>query len=205
MNQHIIFLNPKRPTAEDMCDVKVVPLAQHALLSYLMSRGIPIEVGTKYCQEVHYTIYARENFGLCFPNIVGGMEIMNVYFKGCYGVKAPSVIPIEKHKHTQACCVFEGFMDFLSYIVLSTSGRSEVIQLEPCDCIVLNSTSIVHKALPFIKVYQQAYCYLDNDSAGETAYLEIKEAMNGNAKNCCAMYAEYNDLNDYLLGKKRRR
>lgn len=203
--RHQTFLNPKRPEASEFRDVEVIPLQHHALLSYLLKRRIPLEIGMKYCREVHYEVYFKEYFGLCFLNIVGGMEIRNPYFKGCYGEKAPSVIPIEKGRHTESCCVFEGFMDMLSYYAFQKDDPcSAIVQREPCDCIVLNSTALVAKTIPFIDVYTHACCYLDNDEAGRAAFAKLSDAMPGKCTSFSFLYEEYNDLNDYLLGKMKR-
>ena len=54
-------------------------------------------------------------------------------------------------------------MDFLSYKVLEESGNSTLVHRTACDCIILNSTSIFQRAVPFIDVYLYAYSFLDND------------------------------------------
>ena len=195
------YFNPKRATPSDIRDIKVIPLENRALLSYLLSRGIPIEIGTRYCEEIHYTAFGKEFFGLCFKNVLGGMEIRNAYFKGCFGTKAPSLLPLDKQKHTEACCVFEGFMDFLSYQVLCEQKDSVVVGFQ--DCIVLNSTSLVNKTIPFIDVYDKVYCFLDNDEAGRGAAAQISESLLGKVVSRAQLYAGYNDLNDYLRGIKQ--
>ena len=119
--------------------VKTLPLRHPTLLNYLSSRGIPREIAVKYCREIHYSIRGREYYSVGFPNIVGGYELRNPFFKGCHGEKAPSVIPLSKSCRTECCCVFEGFMDFLSYHTLEQSGNRDVVQPFPCDSIVLNS------------------------------------------------------------------
>lgn len=199
------FFNPKRPTCSDFKDVRIEDLTHRALLSYMLNRGIPVDIGTRYCKEVHYSVYQKEYFGICFQNILGGMEIRNAFFKGCYGEKAPSVIPLSKERHTQCCCIFEGFMDFLSYLTLFKNGDSSIILSWPCDCIVLNSTSIVKKAIPFIQVYDHSYCYLDNDAAGQKAFESIAACIPDKATLMTHLYAEYNDLNDFLLRKPIRK
>ena len=130
-------------------DTRVEPLKHNALIKYLGSRNIPQDIGMKYCKEVHYTVGERRFFGLCFMNILGGMEIRSASFKGCHGVKAPSVIQVSKERRTPACCVFEGFMDFLSYMTLWERGDESIVQDVPCDCIVTNSTSLVRKGYTF--------------------------------------------------------
>lgn len=180
-------------------DKVVGPLKNNALLSYLGSRGIPPDIGMRYCKEVHYTVRNRRFFGLCFMNILGGMEIRSPSFKGCHGVKAPSVIHVSKERRTPACCVFEGFMDFLSYMTLWERGDDSVVQDVSCDCIVTNSTSLVRKAIPFIEVYEAAYCYFDNDDAGREAFYKIWSAVGDKASNMSGRYMGSNDLNDALM------
>ena len=135
-------------------------------------------------------------------SILGGMEVRNPFFKGAYGVKAPSIIHVEKERRTSACCVFEGFMDFLSYQTLKSQNDDKIVQPYPCDCIVLNSTSLVRKAIPFISVYEQAFCFLDNDLAGEQAYTYLASLVPGVVSLMSGNYMEYIDLNDYLKGIK---
>lgn len=186
--------------AEDpvMQAIRMEPLHHPVLMDYLRSRGIPKEIGQRYCKEAHYAIRGKEYFGIGFLNILGGVEIRNPFFKGSHGPKAPSIVPVEKGRHTEACCVFEGFMDFLSYRALERTKDADIIQPFPCDCVVLNSTALVKKAVPFIDVYSKAYCYLDNDNAGLGALKRLNEFMPGKVESSSARYRCYNDLNDYL-------
>ncbi len=183
-----------------LCKVSTVPLERPALKKYLSFRGILTEVSQKFCREAHYWIRGRQYYGVCFMNVLGGMEIRNLYFKGCHGTKAPSIIPVEKTGRTESCCVFEGFMDFLSYKTMEITGDKNVIQEQPCDCIVLNSTGMIKKTLPFIKVYSRVFCYLDNDDAGWEAFAKLEEVMPGKVVSCSSRYSSYNDINDYLRG-----
>ena len=201
--QPVVHTDLPRQRESEMLSVKVVPLSCMSLFSYLRSRCIPPDIGSRYCKEVHYKVRGKEFFGLCFLNILGGMEIRNPFFKGSFGVKAPSIISIEKEKRTEGCCIFEGFMDFLSYQTLKQLGNDGVLQLFPCDCIVLNSTSMVQKSYPFIDVYSRAFYYLDNDDAGRRAFEMLKHLMPGKVESCSAKYHSYNDVNDYLRAKVR--
>ena len=90
-------------------------------------------------------------------------------------------------------------MDFLSYMTLWERGDESIVQDVPCDCIVTNSTSLVRKAIPFIDVYQQAFCYLDNDDAGRDAFWKIWSAIGGRAYDMSGRYLGSNDLNDALM------
>ena len=134
-------------------------------------------------------------------NILGGMEIRNPFFKGSFGVKAPSVITLSKSERTPSCCVFEGFMDFLSYQTLLVRDNDPVINPVPRDCIILNSTSMVEKAVPFIQVYDVAFTYLDNDAAGQRASESIDASMADRTIRMSGQFSNFNDLNDYLINK----
>lgn len=92
-------------------------------------------------------------------------------------------------------------MDFLSYQVLCEQKDSVVVGFQ--DCIVLNSTSLVNKTIPFIDVYDKVYCFLDNDEAGRGAAAQIGELLFGKVESRAQLYAGYNDLNDYLRGIKQ--
>ena len=183
----------------DISGMRVEDLTSPRLLEYLESRGIPASIGRIYCKEAHYTVRDREYYGVAFMNILGGMEIRSRFFKGCHGVKAPTVVSVEKARRTTSCCVFEGFMDFLSYKVLEERGDGEIVQPFPCDCIILNSTSIIQRAIPFIGVYTIAYCYLDNDFAGTQALDTLDLLMPGRIFEMSSRFSSYNDLNDYLM------
>ena len=184
-------------------NMRVEELTSPRLLEYLESRGIPAAIGQRYCKEAHYTVRDREYYGVVFLNILGGMEIRSRSFKGCHGVKAPSVVSVEKTKRTSCCCVFEGFMDFLSYMVLEEKGVPDIVQSFPYDCIILNSTSIIQRAIPFIGVYHIAYCYLDNDFAGKQAFDTLDLLMPGRIFEMSTRFSPYNDLNDYLMQQPR--
>lgn len=186
-------------TGPQITDVKVTDLTSRALLSYLNTRHIPAEIGARFCREAHYTVRGRAYYGICFQNILGGMEIRNAYFKGCHGIKAPSVIPLSKQNRSDTCCIFEGFMDFLSYKTLIQKGHPT---LTDSDCIVLNSTSIVGKAVPFIDVYDKAFSFTDNDQAGRMALERIASAMPGKITSLSDLYLDFNDLNDFLMHEK---
>lgn len=194
-------MNPVRD-GDALRDIRVEPLTHRALFSYLLSRGIPSDIGLRYCREIHYTIHGKPFFALCFENLLGGMEIRNAFFKGCHGPKSPSIVYVSKQHRTASCCVFEGFMDFLSYMVLADGRNDSLIRRERCDCIVLNSTSMVQKSIPFIDVYEHAYCYLDNDAAGRKAFERIRDAVGDRVESLSSLYEGYDDLNDYLTGKR---
>lgn len=193
----------KQPDKPYLSNVQVEELTNPVLFRYLESRGIPAGIARRYCKEAHYTVRDREYYAIAFMNILGGMELRCQYFKGCHGVKAPSIVRADKAVRSPACCIFEGFMDFLSYKVLEESGNSTLVHRTACDCIILNSTSIIQRAVPFIDVYLYAYSFLDNDLSGKQAFSTINRLLPGRIHDMSNKYEPINDLNDYLVSGLR--
>ena len=50
--------------------------------------------------------------------------------------------------------------------------------------------------------YTAIHCYLDNDKAGLMAIEGIRERYPKKVCNEVMRYAEYKDVNDYLIGRK---
>lgn len=194
---------PPRPVEAEMKDVIVVPLRHHALFSYLQSRLIDADIGRMFCREVHYELRQRHYFALAFGNISGGYEVRNAYYKGCLNNKDISLIRHRNEETQERVCVFEGFMDFLSYLTLKQTGDNTVCIDMPCDYLVMNSVNNLRKALTHLQEYSCIHCYLDNDLAGQKTAETIAGMYGGRASDESGRYAEYKDLNDYLRGKKR--
>ena len=97
--------------------LEIVPLSSPALLAYLQERGINPSLAKRECREARFTHNGRRYFAIAFPNISGGYEIRNRYFKGCIAPKEISHIR-QSGEPKGTCFVFEGFMDYLSFLTL---------------------------------------------------------------------------------------
>lgn len=168
----------------------VLPLENPALLSYLKERGIDLDTARAHCSEVHYRVADKSYFAVGFRNDAGGWELRNRYFKGC-----TSKAPTTRSGDYPTCLVFEGFMDFLSYLTLKRAPNS------PHNIAVLNSVTNLSKAVPFIASHEQVYAYLDNDDAGRKATADLK-AVCRNLSDQSVHYRPHNDLNDYLRSRR---
>ena len=197
---------PISPNGERLTDqfrnVKVVDLNHKALKSYLQSRGIDLDIGENECKEVHYACNKKEYFAVAFPNIAGGYEIRNPYFKGCIAPKDISIIRKADRLKRDCCCLFEGFMDYLSYLTLVKLGRITEGS-ETLDYIILNSVGNISRGIEPIKKYEVIHCYLDNDDAGRRVVDALQELLGGKVCNMFAAYPLYKDLNDFLRNKKK--
>lgn len=178
--------------------LRIDPLTNPVLLSYLQERGIQSEIAKKTCKEVHFQNNGKWYFAVAFANRNGGYEIRNKYLKGSISPKDVTHIK----NGSDRCIILEGFIDYLSYLTLRAArpGNCQAVGNEP-DYVVLNSVSNVGKAIPLLKEYKNAFCLLDNDRAGRQAFREMEEA-GCPVKDRSGCYREYNDLNDFLLGKK---
>jgi hypothetical protein len=101
------------------------------------------------------------------------------------------------------CSIFEGFMDYLSFLTIAQKQTPGLDILNKQDYIILNSVANVSKAISVIENYKEKYCYLDNDTAGVSAFLEIQAKCEQNVEDMSATYREHNDLNEYLCQKKK--
>ena len=181
--------------------MEVKELDSPVLLSYLQGRGINLELAKKECCEVHFENNGKRYFAIGFRNMNGGYEIRNRYFKGCI---APKYITHIRHegRRNDACFVFEGFMDYLSFLTI----RSEKCPQMPCldwqDYIILNSVSNLHKAIDELAVYERIHCFFDNDRAGIEACRKIKEEYSYRVRDASHTYKDCKDLNEYLVRQR---
>ena len=190
------------PIEEEMENIKVRELNHYALLSYLRSRYIHEEIGRQYCREIHYELRKRHYFAIAFENKTGGYEVRNPYYKGCIKGKDISIIRYNKDIIQNQVCVFEGFMDFLSYMELNKKGDYHICVDCPTDFLVMNSVCNLKKSLVELEQYTAIHCYLDNDLAGQKTAETIAGLYGDRVTDRSESYYNYKDLNDYLRGKR---
>ncbi len=180
--------------------LEAVPLSSPALLSYLRQRGINTGLAKRECREVRYLTDGKPYFAVGFPNRSGGYEIRNKFFKGCIAPK--DITHIRQEQTRETCCLFEGFMDYLSFLTLRLERCPDRPDLDGQDYIVLNSTSNLSKAIRPLGGYGRIHCFLDNDKAGMEAVQELREEYGLRVRDASHIYGGYNDLNDFLCGKR---
>lgn len=178
--------------------LQVLPITHPALIKYLEERCIDIETARTVCKELHFDTRGKHYFGIGFPNIAGGYEIRNPFFKGCIAPKDISHFYAEEPKNV--CFVFEGFMDLLSFMTLR---RKENDGLKRQDYLVLNSVSNIQKALERLSQYDSVRCFLDNDEAGRNAYLQLSKELGKPVTDASTLYNGFKDLNEYLCAESK--
>ena len=174
------------PTAPQFTDVKVKSLSHPALLAYLRERGIPSDIATANCVEIHYWLHGKNYFAIGFPNEDGGYEIRNKFFKGSIPPKAVTLI----RQGSDTVNVYEGFVDFLSGMTLGYS-RTE-------DNLVLNSVANKEKAYKHLDGYDLIKCWLDNDDAGKKCLAALQKRYGDRVKDFSVVFRPYKEVNEYL-------
>ncbi|WP_290539941.1 toprim domain-containing protein [Alistipes sp.] len=179
--------------------LNITPLSSSALLDYLQERGINTALAKRECREARFTHNGKRYFAIAFPNLSGGYEIRNRYFKGCIAPKAISHIR-QSGEQRSACYVFEGFIDYLSFLTLRFERCPDMPELDAQDYMVLNSTANVPKALYSLGGYERIHCFLDNDRAGMEALQQIRREYAGTRqiRDASHIYGGCKDLNEYL-------
>jgi len=182
----------RQKTSSGIAVMKITPLSNSALVEYIKNRHINIEIAQRYCKDIYYTVNGKNYFSVGFRNDSGGYELSNPYFKG--SVSPKDVTTIRQGK--DACIVFEGFWDFLSYLTIKGIQESQF------DVAVLNSAANLSKAFEFLASHKEIYAFFDNDDTGKRAVRDLKTVCE-NVSDQSEFYANYKDLNDYLCNKKQ--
>lgn len=175
------------------------PLKHPALLQYLTKRGIDHDIARVYLSQVDFKAPQGGGtyFALGYP-AGDGFEARNALFKGFVG--NGKAVTFHDKQDTRLLQVFEGFMDFLSYL-------SKDQPTQPAGAVlVLNTTNLWRRALPYINDprFDEVRLYLDNDDAGSAATRKLFENALDATKlaDMRSYYSGYEDLNAWLLGQK---
>jgi DNA primase len=160
------------------------------LIAYLKERRISIEAVKQYCKEVHYLVNGKPYFAVGFPNNSGGYELRNRYFKGCTSKDITGI-----QAGGDACLVFEGFMDALSFLTMKRINQFRQ------NTVILNSVANLPKAENYLRSQEKVYTFLDNDEAGRQVTARLKSVCKS-LSDQSGFYARYKDLNDYLMNRQ---
>ncbi len=193
-NDIFLFHRPKKlATKEKRYSIdKVIELKNKTMLEYLKTRKINLDYAKRFCYQVHYTFNNKKQaYGIGFMNDRGGFEIRNEGYQGCLGSK--SITSILNNSKTAS--LFESWSDFLSYLSLKNCMPNE-------DFIILNSTSMVKNTKEILNDYTVLKLFFDNDESGRDALAFIKKNTANQIIDCSIHYADFNDLNEYLVNRK---
>ena len=155
---------------------------------------IDLEKAKPFLKCISYEVRGRRHEAIGFANSSGGYELRDdKTFKGTIAPK--DITPIFEDK-AQPVCLFEGFMDILSFL----SMKEEVTN----QCLVMNSVSNVVRSIHYLnkRNITSVRAFLDNDDAGRKA---VQEFVNTGFKveDMAVYYGDFKDLNDFHVRRVR--
>ena len=157
-------------------------------------RCIDLEKATPFLKCISYEVRGRRYEAIGFANSSGGYELRDD--KTFKGTVAPKDITSIFENKAQPVCLFEGFMDFLSFL----SMKGEVSN----QCLVMNSVSNVARSIHYLnkRDITSVRTFFDNDDAGRKA---VQEFVNTGFKveDMAVYYGDFKDLNDFHVRRVR--
>ena len=157
-------------------------------------RCINIEKAMHFLRCISYEVGGRHYQAIGFANQSGGYELRdNGMFKGTIAPK--DITPIFTDR-ADPVCIFEGFMDFLSFLSMKEEFTNH--------CLVMNSVSNVARSIRYLNERQvfSIRTFFDNDEAGRRTTADFVKA-GFKVENMSVHYGNFKDLNEYHVHRVR--
>ena len=157
-------------------------------------RCIDLEKAKPFLKSISYEVRGRCYQAIGFANLSGGYELRDdKTFKGTIAPK--DITPIFTDR-TEPVCIFEGFMDFLSFL----SMKEEITN----HCLVMNSVSNVARTIRYLNDRHLTHirAFLDNDEAGRRTVQDFIKA-GFHVEDMNIHYKDFKDLNEYHVSRVR--
>ena len=157
-------------------------------------RCINLEKAMPFLKCISYEVRGWRYQAISFTNLSGGYELRDdKTFKGTIAPK--DITPIFTDG-TEPVCIFEGFMDFLSFL----SMKEEITN----HCLVMNSVSNVARTIRYLNDRHLTHirAFLDNDEAGRRAVQDFIKA-GFHVEDMNIHYKDFKDLNEYHVSRVR--
>ena len=157
-------------------------------------RCINLEKAMPFLKCISYEVRGRHYQAIGFANLSGGYELRDdKTFKGTIAPK--DITPIFTDR-AEPVCIFEGFMDFLSFL----SMKEEITN----HCLVMNSVSNVARTIRYLNDRHLTHirAFLDNDEAGRRAVQDFIKA-GFHIEDMNIHYKDFKDLNEYHVSRVR--
>jgi len=189
----------KKSVAIEIKQVK--PLFSFPLKNYLSdTRKINLNIADQYIKEVHcqLTVTGNNFYAIGFKS-GATYSLRNKNFKGFAGTGADITI---FDYQTSNILVFEGFIDFLSYLT------AKKVSKPPFTCVVLNSSVMIGRLITYVNNaprissihYFRDRDELEGKNTGLNTLKELNtQLINIKIKDMSATYPQYKDLNDWLV------
>ena len=157
-------------------------------------RCIDLNRARHFLKCISYEVRGRRYQAIGFANLSGGYELRDdKTFKGTIAPK--DITPIFTDR-AEPVCIFEGFMDFLSFL----SMKEEITN----HCLVMNSVSNVARTIRYLNDRHLTHIrtFLDNDEAGRRAVQDFIKA-GFHVEDMNIHFQDFKDLNEYHVSRVR--
>ena len=157
-------------------------------------RCINLEKAMPFLKCISYEVRGRHYQAIGFANLSGGYELRDdKTFKGTIAPK--DITPIFTDR-AEPVCIFEGFMDFLSFL----SMKEEITN----HSLVMNSVSNVARTVHYLNDRHLTHirAFLDNDDAGRRTMQEFVRA-GFKVEDMSRYYQDCKDLNEFHVCRMR--
>lgn len=157
-------------------------------------RCINIEKAMPFLRCISYEVRGLHYQAIGFANQSGGYELRdNGIFKGTIAPK--DITPIFTDR-ADPVYIFEGFMDFLSFLSMKEEFTNH--------CLVMNSVSNVARSIRYLNERQvfSIRTFFDNDEAGRRATADFVKA-GFKVEDMSVHYRNFKDLNEYHIHRVR--
>ena len=157
-------------------------------------RCINLEKAMPFLKCISYEVRGRRYQAIGFTNLSSGYELRDdMTFKGTIAPK--DITPIFTDR-AEPVCIFEGFMDFLSFL----SMKEEITN----HCLVMNSVSNVARTIRYLNDRHLTHirAFLDNDEAGRRAVQDLIKA-GFHVEDMNIHFQDFKDLNDFHVSRVR--
>lgn len=179
---------------------KVEELSNYFLKKYLAERKIPFNLAKRYCKQVT-TVNGESGKKftvLGFENNAGGYALRSPGIYKATNRAGITTINVAGERNilqsSKSVAVFEGFFDYLSWLVLQSTERPS------CDVVVLNSVNNLDKAIAYMQLHSTILTFLDRDEAGRRTQERIASLFpDKQIKDMSELYKEHKDLNEMLV------
>ena len=157
-------------------------------------RCIDMEKAIPFLKCISYEVRSRLYQAIGYANLSGGYELRDdKTFKGTIAPK--DITPIFTDR-AEPVCIFEGFMDFLSFL----SMKEEITN----HCLVMNSVSNVARTIRYLNDRHLTHirAFLDNDEAGRRAVQDFIKA-GFHVEDMNIHFQDFKDLNEFHVSRVR--
>lgn len=157
-------------------------------------RCINIEKAMPFLRCISYEVRGLHYQAIGFANQSGGYELRdNGIFKGTIAPK--DITPIFTDR-ADPVYIFEGFMDFLSFLSMKEEFTNH--------CLVMNSVSNVARSIRYLNERQvfSIRTFFDNDEAGRRTTEDLVKA-GFKVEDMSVHYRSFKDLNEYHVHRVR--